>query len=114
MAWIVAAVAETAELPFEATEDFHAVAKANPSAPWRLETGHLRTGRELLEEMTGRSWAEVDLTPEDVKADYAALTADDRFRSQSGIAAAVIDFIGVCARYGFGLEGGVGARRMRR
>jgi len=114
MAWIVAALADTAELPEDAAADFQEVAKSHPAAPWRLETGHLRGGRELLEEMTGRSWEEVDLTPDEVKALFEMVSADERFQGRPGMAAAVIAFLGVCSRRGFGLEGGIGARRMRR
>ena len=114
MAWIIAAVSDGPDLPEEAVSDFREVAKANPAAPWRLETGHLRGGRELLEEMTGRSWEEVELTPDHVRADYEAMMAQEAFRSRPGVAAAVIAFLGVCAKHGFGIEGGVAARRMRR
>jgi hypothetical protein len=114
MVWIVAALADTDELPEEAVAEFREVAKAIPAAPWRLETGHLRGGRELLEEMTGRSWEEVDLTPEQVRQDYETLTADERYQKSTGLTAALLGFLGVCARHGFALEGGLGARRMRR
>jgi hypothetical protein len=116
MGWIVAAVQDdaTAELPIEAEADFKAVAKANPAAPWKLETGHLRAGRELLEEMTGRSWEEVDLAPEEVREVYETLSGDERVARGQGLAAAVVGFLGVCAQHGFRLEGGSGARRMRR
>jgi hypothetical protein len=114
MTWIVAAATETPDLPEDAVSDFKEVAKANPAAPWRLETGHLRGGRELLEEMTGRSWEEVDMTADEVKTVYETLHGDDRYRVRPGMASAVIAFLGVCAKHGFGLEGGVGARRMRR
>ncbi len=114
MAWIIAAISEGPELPEEAVADFREVAKANPAAPWRLETGHLRGGRELLETMTGRSWEEIELTPEEVKADYEALSNHETFGAKSGMTAAVIAFLGVCAKHGFGIEGGVAARRMRR
>lgn len=114
MAWIIAAISDGPDLPEEAVADFREVAKANPAAPWRLETGHLRGGRELLEEMTGRSWEEIELTPEEVRSDYEAMKADEKFSGRSGMAAAVIAFLGVCAKHGFGIEGGVAARRMRR
>ena len=115
MGWIVAAVQDdaTAELPESAQDDFKQVAKDNPAAPWKLETGHLRAGRELLEDMTGRSWAEVDLAPEEVREVYEHLTTKDGPPKQ-GLAAAVVGFLEVCVRHGFRLEGGSGARRMRR
>jgi hypothetical protein len=114
MVWIVAALADTAELPDEAVADFHEVAKANPAAPWRLETGHLRGGRELLEAMTGRSWEEVDLTPEQVRADVEAIKADERYQRPTGLTAALVGFLAVCAKHGFALEGGLRARKTRR
>src|SRR5690606_21899269 len=116
MGWIVAAIQDdsAAELPHEAEADFKEVAKANPAAPWKLETGHLRAGRELLEEMTGRSWEEVDLTPEEVREVYENLSNDERAGARHGLAAAIVGFLEVCARHGFRLEGGSGARRMRR
>ena len=113
MAWIVAALTDQGDLPDDAAADFKAVAKENPAAPWRIETGHLRGGRDLLEQMTGRSWEEVDLTPDEVRAMYESLSGEDR-PAGPGMASAVIAFLGVCAKHGFGLEGGVGARRMRR
>lgn len=115
MGWIVAAVQDDAatELPEAAQDDFKQVAKDNPAAPWKLETGHLRAGRELLEEMTGRSWEEVDLAPEEVREVYESLS-ERQGNVRQGLAAAVVGFLGVCARYGFRLEGGSGARRMRR
>lgn len=115
MSWIVAAVKDDAgaELPEEAATDFRDVAKANPAAPWKLETGHLRAGREFLEEKTGRSWAEVDLGPDEVREVYDALS-DGEKKPVQGLGAAVVGFLEVCVRHGFGLEGGVGARRMRR
>ena len=114
MAWIIAAVSDGPDLPEEAVADFREVAKANPAAPWRLETGHLRGGRELLEEMTGRSWEEIELTPDEVRADYEAMKASETYSARPGMAAAVIAFLGVCSKHGFGIEGGVAARRMRR
>lgn len=114
MAWIIAAVSDGPDLPEEAVADFRDVAKANPAAPWRLETGHLRGGRDLLEEMTGRSWEEIELTPEEVRADYEAVKDSGPTTGRPGMAAAVIAFLGVCAKHGFGIEGGVSARRMRR
>lgn len=115
MGWIVAAIQDdsAAELPEDAQDDFKRVAKDNPAAPWKLETGHLRAGRELLEEMTGRSWEEVDFDPQDVKQIYAELT-NETAPVRQGLASAVIGFLEVCARHGFRLEGGSGARRMRR
>lgn len=114
MAWIIAAVGETEELPEDAAADFRQIAKANPAAPWRLETGHLRGGRELLEEMTGRSWDEVDLAPDEVQADFETLKDRSDLTSRPGLPAALVAFIGVCAKHGFRLEGGSGARRMKR
>jgi hypothetical protein len=115
MSWIVAAVKEDAgeELPDAAVIDFREVAKANPAAPWKLETGHLRAGREFLEERTGRSWAEVDLKPDEVREVLDTLSAQSKAPAQ-GLGAAVVGFLEVCVRHGFSLEGGVGARRMRR
>lgn len=116
MSWIVAAVKDDAgtELPPEAVTDFHTVAKANPAAPWKLETGHLRAGREFLEEKTGRSWAEVELSPDEVREVLDAVSSAEAAPAQQGLGAAVVGFLEVCVRHGFGLEGGVGARRMRR
>jgi hypothetical protein len=114
MVWIVAAVPSTDDLPEDAAADFHEVAKNNPAAPWRLETGHLRAGREILEEMTGRSWEEVDLAPDEVKADYEVIKAKSEAFGRRGLGSALVGFLEVCAKHGFGLEGGVGARKMRR
>jgi len=115
MSWIVAAVQDDAatELTESAQDDFKQVAKDNPAAPWKLETGHLRGGRELLEEITGRSWEVVDLAPEEVREVYDTLHGNEATPKQ-GLAAAVVGFLEVCVRHGFRLEGGSGARRMRR
>jgi hypothetical protein len=58
MGWIVAAVgADDGGLPRTAAEEFRRIAADYPAAPWKIETGHLRSGRERLEQITGRSWA---------------------------------------------------------
>ena len=114
MGWIVAAIgADSDELPPGAVQGFQRIAAAFPAAPWKIETGHLRSGRDRLEQLTGRSWAEVDLGPDAVKADYAALSANTALSERGGLTAALIAYLEVCARYSLGLEGGEGARAMR-
>ena len=59
------------------------------------------------------SWAEVDLSPEAVKADYEVLAQNGALQEKGGLTAALLAFLEVCARHGLGLEGGEGARAMR-
>jgi hypothetical protein len=114
MGWIVAAVgADSDDLPAGAAQGFQRIAATFPAAPWKIETGHLRSGRERLEQLTGRSWAEVDLPAELVKADYDALAANVSLSERGGLTAALIAYLEVCARFKLGLEGGEGARAMR-
>jgi hypothetical protein len=114
MGWIVAAVgADAQDLPAGAAEDFRRIASLYPAAPWKIETGHLRSGRERLEQLTGRSWAEIDMTADDVRADCDKLAAQGDLVERGGLTAALIAFLQVCARHDMGLEGGEGARAMR-
>jgi len=114
MGWIVAAIgADSDDLPASAREAFQKIAAAFPAAPWKIESGHLRSGRERLEQLTGRNWAKVDLAPEAVMADYEALAANSALSERTGLTAALVAFLEVCARHGLGLEGGEGARAMR-
>jgi hypothetical protein len=114
MGWIVAAIgADSDDLPRGAAGEFQRIAAAFPAAPWKIESGHLRSGRERLEQLTGRSWAEVDLSPEAVKADYEMLAQNGALQEKGGLTAALLAFLEVCARHGLGLEGGEGARAMR-
>ncbi len=114
MGWIVAAVgADSDELPVGAIEEFRQIATAFPAAPWKIETGHLRSGRERLEQITGRSWAHVDLSPDGVREDYELLSANAALSERGGLTGALIAFLKVCARHGLALEGGEGARAMR-
>jgi hypothetical protein len=114
MGWIVAAVgADDGRLPKEAVEAFQRIAALYPAAPWKIETGHLRSGRERLEQITGRSWGHVDLTPEAVQEDVTALRANAALTEKGGLTAALVAYLEVCARYKLGLEGGEGARAMR-
>ena len=114
MAWIVAAIgANEDHLPPDAAEDFRGIAAAYPAAPWKIETGHLRSGRERLEQLTGRSWAEVDLSADAVREDVELLTANEALRERGGLTAALIAFLEVCVRHRLGLEGGEGARMMK-
>lgn len=114
MGWIVAAVgADDEQLPPAAVEDFRRIAATYPAAPWKIETGHLRSGRERLEQITGRSWAHVDMTPEAVRDDVVSLSANTALMERGGLTAALIAFLDVCARHDLGLEGGEGARVMR-
>jgi hypothetical protein len=114
MGWIVAAVgADEERLPSAAVEEFRQLAALYPAAPWKIETGHLRSGRERLEQITGRSWARVDMTPEAVRDDVEALRANAALADRGGLTAALVGFLEVCARHGLGLEGGEGARAMR-
>ncbi len=114
MGWIVAAIgADSGDLPRGAPEGFQRIANVFPAAPWKIESGHLRSGRDRLEQLTGRSWAEVDLTPEAVRADYEAISANGAQAERTGLTAALVAFLEVCARHGLGLEGGEGARAMR-
>ena len=114
MGWIVAAVgADDGRLPKEAAEEFQRIAALYPAAPWKIESGHLRSGRERLEQLTGRSWAHVDLAPEAVQADVEALRANATLSEKGGLTASLVAFLEVCARHRLGLEGGEGARAMR-
>jgi hypothetical protein len=114
MGWIVAAVgADDGRLPRGAVEEFHRIAADYPAAPWKIETGHLRSGRERLEQITGRSWAHVDLTPEAVQEDVNTLRANATLTEKGGMTASLVAFLEVCARHKLGLEGGEGARAMR-
>ena len=114
MGWIVAAVgADDGRLPKEAAEEFQRIAALYPAAPWKIETGHLRSGRERLEQLTGRSWARVELPPEAVQEDVDALLANAALTERGGMTAALVAFLEVCARHRLGLEGGEGARAMR-
>ncbi len=114
MGWIVAAVgADSETLPKAAAEEFRRIAAAYPAAPWKIETGHLRSGRERLEQLTGRSWASVDMTAEAVREDVDTLAANAALADRGGLTAALVAFLQVCAKHGLGLEGGEGARAMR-
>ena len=114
MGWIVAAVgADNEQLPRGAVEEFHRIAAAYPAAPWKIETGHLRSGRERLEQITGRSWNDIQLSAEEVKQDFETLSANASLAERGGLTAALVAFLGVCARHRLGLEGGEGARAMR-
>lgn len=114
MGWIVAAVgADSETLPKAAAEEFRRIAATYPAAPWKIETGHLRSGRERLEQLTGRSWASVDMTADNVREDVDALAANAALADRGGLTAALVAFLQVCARHGLGLEGGEGARAMR-
>ncbi|MDB5458562.1 MAG: hypothetical protein JWO72_303 [Caulobacteraceae bacterium] len=114
MGWIVAAFgADSDDLPAGAVQGFQRIAASFPAAPWKIESGHLRSGRDRLEQLTGRSWAEVDMTAEAVKADYDALAANAALAERGGLTGALIAFLEVCARHNLGLEGGEGARAMR-
>jgi hypothetical protein len=114
MGWIVAAVgADDGQLPRGAAEEFRRIAALYPAAPWKIETGHLRSGRERLEQLTGRSWAHVDLAPEAVQEDVNTLRANATLTEKGGLTAALVAFLEVCARHKLGLEGGEGARAMR-
>jgi hypothetical protein len=114
MGWIVAAVgADDGRLPKEAAEEFQRIAALYPAAPWKIESGHLRSGRERLEQLTGRSWAHVDLAPEAVQADVEVLRANVTLSEKGGLTASLVAFLEVCARHRLGLEGGEGARAMR-
>jgi hypothetical protein len=113
MAWIVAAVgADDGRLPPSAAEEFRRIAAAYPAAPWKIETGHIRSGRERLEQITGRSWGHVDLTPDQVREDVDLLKANAALTERGGLTAALVAFLEVCARHRLGLEGGEGARAM--
>ncbi|MGZ3275575.1 MAG: hypothetical protein ACXU82_03470 [Caulobacteraceae bacterium] len=114
MGWIVAAVgADDGRLPQSAIEEFRAIAAAYPAAPWKIETGHLRSGRERLEQITGRSWTRVDMSAEAVREDVETLKANAALQERGGLTAALIAFLEVCARHQLGLEGGEGARAMK-
>lgn len=114
MGWIVAAIgADADDLSDGAREGFEKIATLYPAAPWKIESGHLRSGRERLEQLTGRSWADVDLSPAAVKADHDALASNSALAERGGLTAALVAFLGVCADHGLGLEGGEGARAMR-
>src|ERR1700761_8053694 len=114
MGWIVAAIgADDGRLPKEAAEAFQRIAALYPAAPWKIESGHLRSGRERLEQLTGRSWAEVDMTAEAVREDARALANNSALAERGGLTAALVAFLQVCADHGLALEGGEGARAMR-
>jgi hypothetical protein len=114
MGWIIAAVgADDGRLPQSAVDEFRKIAAAYPAAPWKIETGHLRSGRERLEQITGRSWAHVEMSPEAVLQDVETLKANGALQERGGLTAALIAFLDVCARHELGLEGGEGARAMK-
>jgi hypothetical protein len=114
MGWIVAAIgADDGRLPQSAVEEFRKIAATYPAAPWKIETGHLRSGRERLEQITGRSWAHVDLSAEAVREDVDTLKANVALQERGGLTAALIAYLEVCARHQLGLEGGEGARAMK-
>ncbi len=114
MGWIVAAIgADDGRLPQSAVEEFRKIAATYPAAPWKIETGHLRSGRERLEQITGRSWARVDLSAEAVREDVETLKANAALQDRGGLTAALVGFLEVCARHHLGLEGGEGARAMK-
>ena len=114
MGWIVAAIgADDGRLPLTAAEEFRRIAATYPAAPWKIETGHLRSGRERLEQLTGRSWAQVDMTAEEVQADVDVLRANAALTERGGLTASLVAFLEVCAKHRLGLEGGEGARAMR-
>jgi len=114
MGWIVAAIgADSDDLPKGAAEGFQRIAAAFPAAPWKIETGHLRSGRDRIEQLTGRSWADVDLSAEAVKADYDLLSANAALTERGGLTAALIAYLQVCASHQLGLEGGEVARALR-
>jgi hypothetical protein len=114
MGWIVAAVgADNGQLPPAAMREFRRIATAYPAAPWKIETGHLRSGRERLEQITGRSWAQVDMSPDAVLHDVEAISSNPALNEGGGLNASLIAFLGICARHRLGLEGGEGARAMR-
>ncbi len=114
MAWIVAAVgADDGRLPQAAVEEFRRIAATYPAAPWKIETGHLRSGRERLEQLTGRSWQRIELSAEAVREDVETLLANAALQERGGLTAALVAFLEVCARHHLGLEGGEGARAMK-
>jgi hypothetical protein len=114
MGWIVAAIgADDGRLPQEAVEEFRKIAATYPAAPWKIETGHLRSGRERLEQITGRSWAHVELSPEGVHHDVEMLKSNATLQDRGGLTASLIAYLAVCDRYQLGLEGGEGARAMK-
>lgn len=114
MGWIVAAIgADDGRLPQEAVEEFRKIAATYPAAPWKIETGHLRSGRERLEQITGRSWAHVDMPADAVRHDVEVLKANAALQERGGLTAALIAYLEVCARHELGLEGGEGARAMK-
>jgi len=114
MGWIVAAIgADDGRLPQEAVEEFRKIAATYPAAPWKIETGHLRSGRERLEQITGRSWAHVDMPADAVRQDVEVLKANAALQERGGLTAALIAYLDVCARHELGLEGGEGARAMK-
>ena len=114
MGWIVAAMgADDGRLPPSAVEEVRKIAATYPAAPWKIETGHLRSGRERLEQITGRSWAHVELSPEAVHQDVETLKSNATLQERGGLTAALIAFLEVCDRHELALEGGEGARAMR-
>jgi hypothetical protein len=114
MGWIVAAIgADDGRLPQSAVEEFRRIAATYPAAPWKIETGHLRSGRERLEQITGRSWAHVDMSAEAVREDVEVLKANAALQERGGLTASLIAYLEVCARHQLGLEGGEGARAMK-
>jgi hypothetical protein len=114
MGWIVAAMgADDGRLPPSAVEEFRKIAATYPAAPWKIETGHLRSGRERLEQITGRSWAHVEMSAEAVHHDVETLKSNATLLERGGLTAALVAFLEVCARHELALEGGEGARAMK-
>jgi hypothetical protein len=113
MSWIIAAVgADSGALPRGALDAFRAIADTYPSAPWKIENGNLRGCRDRLEQLTGHAWANVALSPEDVREEYERVNASGAAGERNGLSLALLTFLQVCATHGLALHGGEGARLM--
>jgi hypothetical protein len=113
MSWIVSAVgAEPGVLPQGALDGFRLIAGTYPAAPWKIENGHLRGCRARLEEISGHSWGDVALSPDQVQEEYRMASATDAAARPSGLTFALLAFLEVCATHRLSLQGGEGARLM--
>ena len=111
MSWIVSAVgAEPGVLPQSALDGFRRIADTYPSAPWKIEHGHLRGCRDRLEELSGHSWADVSLSPDEVEQEFKRLATVEAAAQPNGLTRSLLAFLEICAAHRLALEGGAGAR----
>jgi hypothetical protein len=111
MSWIVSAVgAQPGVLPQSALDGFRRIADTYPSAPWKIEHGHLRGCRDRLEELSGHSWGDVSMSAEQVKEELHQMTAAGAAARPSGLTQSLLACLEICAAHKLALQGGEGAR----